>query len=484
MDLGADSGRVMLGAFDGGRLSLTEAHRFANAPLQLPTGLHWNVGGLYQHILDGLRRCAAEPGPAPAGIGVDTWGVDFGLLDRNGTLLGLPQHYRDERTRGLIEVAAARAGRAEIFRRTGIQFMEINSLYQLLAMARAGSPALAAAQRLLMMPDLLHYWLTGVMANEWTNATNTQAVSVHTGTWDTELLARLGIPTHFLHPELGRPGAILGPLTPAAATDTGCAGARVVVPATHDTACAVAAIPGGGADMAYISSGTWSLVGVVSDRPVLSDAALAANITNEGGLDGTYRVLKNVMGLWLVQQVRLSLGRSGQEYSHADLVELAARAQEPPALFDPDEPDLLRPGDIPGHIRACCRRSGQTPPETTGALVRSILVSLACKYRWVLDRLEELTGRNLGAVHVVGGGGRNTLLNQLTADMTGRPVWSGPVEATALGNLLVQLRALGHLGSAADFPAVVRASFPPAAYEPQDRSGADALYGRWLAAVR
>lgn len=482
VDLGAESGRVVLGAFDGQRLAVEEAHRFANVPLRLPTGLYWNLPGLYQAVVEGLRRAARTAGGQLASAGVDTWGVDFALVDRSGDLVCMPRHYRDARTEGMVDAAAAVVGREEIFRRTGIQFMEINTLYQLLAMARAGAPALQAAHRLLLIPDIVHYWLTGAMANEWTNATTTQCVSVHTGTWDRELLERLGIPTHLLH-DLIPPGTDLGPVTGAVAEEVGCP-LRVVVPATHDTASAVAAVPvADPAESAYISSGTWSLVGVVSPRPVVTGAALAANVTNEGGVGGTYRVLKNVMGLWLVQQVQRALARDGAEYTYADLTRLAAAEAGPPALFDPDEPAFLRPGDMPARIREACARLGQPVPETPGALVRSILASLACKYRWVLDRLEELLGRRIAVVHVVGGGARNELLCQLTADVTGRPVLAGPVEATALGNLLVQLKALGHLASPADFPAVVRASCDLVPYEPAGAAQGEALYQRWRAAT-
>ncbi|BDG60414.1 rhamnulokinase [Caldinitratiruptor microaerophilus] len=478
VDLGAESGRVVLGAFDGERLTVREVHRFPNAPLRLPTGLHWNLPGLYQSILEGLRRAAREDGSPVRSVGVDTWGVDFALVDRTGALIGLPFHYRDARTGGMVAVAEAAVGREEIFRRTGIQFMEINTLYQLLAMTRGGAPALQAADRLLMIPDLLHYWLTGSMANEWTNATTTQCVSVETGTWDRDLLGRLGIPTHFL-PDLCPPGTDLGPLAPAVAEETGCGEARVVVPATHDTASAVAAVPGEGEHVAYVSSGTWSLVGVVASRPAVTEAALRINVTNEGGLGGSYRVLKNVMGLWLVQQIQRALARGGEEYTYEALTRLAGEAAGAPALFDPDDPAFLRPGDMPARIREACQRTGQAAPETVGGMVRSTLVSLACKYRWVLDRLEELLGRRLTAVHVVGGGSRNSLLCRLTADITGRTVWAGPAEATAIGNLLVQLTALGHLGSPADYPAVVRSSFPPQAYEPGGGEAAEETYRRW-----
>lgn len=477
IDVGGETGRVMAGGFDGNRLRIAEVHRFANIPLQLPDGLHWNLPALYQSIVDGLGHYRAEFGAAPVSVGIDTWGVDFGLVDRSGALLGLPFHYRDTRTAGLIAAAEDRIGRQEIFKHTGIQFLEINTLYQLMAMARADAPVLDAASRLLMVPDLLHYWLTGVLANERTNATTTQCLSVETGTWDCDLLSRLGIPSHFLHQPC-EPGTELGPLARPVAGETGCATTRVVLPATHDTASAVAAVPGTG-DVVYISSGTWSLVGALSPRPVLSDAALRFNFTNEGGLRGSYRVLKNVMGLWLVQQIQHALARTDRPYSYVELAALANSEGHQPALFDPDEPEFLRPGDMPSRIRAVCQGSGQAAPETVGALMRSTLTSLACKYRWVVERLEELLGRRLTAIHVVGGGTRNKLLCRLTAEVTGREVWAGPAEATAIGNMLVQLMSLGRLSAPADFPAVVRASFQPERYEPGRQETADEVYGRW-----
>lgn len=478
VDLGAENGRVVVGSFDGERLSLTEAHRFVNTPVQLPTGLHWNLPGLFQATLEGLRRAAQGTGGAVASVGVATWGVDFGLVDRTGALLGLPYHYRDLRTRGLVREAQKLLGAQEIYRRNGIQFMEFNTLYQLWAMARAGAPSLAAAHRLLLMPDLLHYWLTGVMANEWSQATTTQFLSHQTGGWDLELLERLAIPTHFLG-DLSMPGTRLGPLTGAVAEETGCGSTQVVLPPTHDTASAISAVPGTGEGAAYISSGTWSLVGAAAPQPVLSEEALAANLTNEGVLEGTYSVHQNVMGLWLVQQIRATLARAGQEYSYPDLTRLAEAATAQPALFDPDDPAFFRPGDHPSLIREICRRTGQTFPETVGDLVRSTLVSLACKYRWVLDRLERILSRRLTVVHVVGGGSRNRLLCQLTADITGRPVLAGPPEATAVGSLLVQMRSLGYLGATADFTSVVRASFPLEQFDPRGGEGADETYQRW-----
>jgi rhamnulokinase len=468
VDLGASSGRVVLGAWDGVRFALEELHRFPNDPVQLPGGLHWDVLRLWSELKLGLSAYAARFGGAPVGIGVDTWGVDFALLDRAGALLGNPYHYRDARTGGMVERVCSQVPRREIFEQTGIQFVQINTLYQLASMAAAGDPRLEVAETLLLMPDLLHYWLTGRKAVEYTNATTTQCLHARERRWAGELLGRLGLPVGML-PEVIAPGTVLGELRGEVAAEVGLpGGALVVAPATHDTGSAVAAIPGLDARSAYISSGTWSLVGVEVPEPVIDERALALNLTNEGGVAGTIRLLKNVMGLWLVQECQRQWQREGHSYSWEQLLVWAQQAAPFASMVDPDDDSFFYPGNMPEVVRDYCRRSGQPVPESPGAVMRCCLESLALKYRVVIEALEQVTGRSLGTIRVVGGGSRNRLLCQWTADACGRPVVAGPVEATALGNILLQAIATGHLPDLQAGRAAVAASTQLDSYAPRD----------------
>jgi rhamnulokinase len=477
-DLGASGGRAVLGCFDGDRLRLSEVHRFPNEPVRLPDGLHWDVLRLFAEVKRGLALCGEKHG-RPASIGVDTWGVDFALLDHQGSLLGNPHHYRDSRTQGMLEEAFQRVPREEIFERTGIQFMRWNALYQLLSMALARSPLLEAAETFLMMPDLFNYWLSGRAVCEFTDATTSQCYDPRAGAWATSMLKRLGIPTHFLA-ELVSPGTVLGPLLPSMAEETGLGDVPVVAPACHDTASAVAAVPAGEEDWAYISSGTWSLVGMEVREPIITPESLASNVTNEGGVAGTFRFLKNVAGLWLVQECRRAWAQQGEEYSYDELSRMAEAAPPFPAFIDPDDPSFLNPSDMPRAIAAYCLHSGQTPPEGRDSIVRCALESLALKCRWVLDRIEKMRGRPIRVVHIVGGGSRSRALCQFTANASGRPVVAGPAEATAIGNILVQALALGHLSSLEEGRALVRRSFELPTYEPQHTAAWDKAYGRFL----
>jgi rhamnulokinase len=463
-DLGAESGRVVVGTLRDGRVELEVVHRFANRPVRLPDGLHWNAPGLLEGILDGLR--AAE---RVDGVGVDAWGVDYGLVDRDGRLLGLPFHHRDARTAPMVARAFERVPRDELYAATGIQTLPINTVFQLLA--DEGTPALEAAARVLLIPDLMALWLCGIAANEVTAASTTGLLDARSGAWAWEAIERLGLPARVFG-ELVEPGTALGPLL----GEHGVAGAPLVrAVAGHDTASAFAAAPIEGDDDAILSSGTWSLLGLELPGPILGADAAAANLTNERGVDATTRLLKNVMGLWLVQECRRAWGA----HDYDELHRLAAQAPDDVPLVDPDDEAFLAPGDMPARIAAHCERGGQRAPATPGETVRTILLSLACKYRVVLRRLERVTGRRVRRVHVIGGGARNALLCQLTADVLELPVLAGPVEATALGNVLVQARGAGLLGSLADLRAVASASARPTTYEPAiDRSGD---YERFLA---
>jgi rhamnulokinase len=465
VDLGAESGRVVRGSFDGDRVQLDIAHRFKNRPVPLPDGLRWNLLAVFSAILDGLRKL---DGPL-AGVGVDAWGVDYALLDDRNRVLGLPFHYRDSRTEGMIARAHARVSSEELYAVTGIQTMPINTIFQLLADEQ--SAALAAAARIALVPDLVSSWLSGVLVNEATNASTTGLLDSRSGTWARALIERLGLPAAPFEHDPIEPATTLGPVLDYHGVD-----APVHTVASHDTASAFVAAPLLSERAAILSSGTWSLLGVESGEPVLTAQAHEYNLTNERGVDGTIRLLRNVMGLWLVQECAARWGSSYEE-----LHELAAAARPDVCLFDPDDDRLLRPGDMPALIAERCAALGQPKPEDRGEIVRSILTSLACKYRLVLERLEHVTGREVEVVHVIGGGVRNELLCRLTADVVGRPVLAGPVEATALGNVLVQARAVGELGSLSDMRAVAAASADPDVFEPTaDRGAADATYQRFL----
>jgi rhamnulokinase len=483
LDLGAESGRAVLGKFDGARLELSEVHRFANGPVRLGDGLHWDVLHLWSEIKQGIALALRDGARDLASVGVDTWGVDFGLLDRTGALIGNPYHYRDSRTDGMIEEAFRRVPRAEIFEATGIQFMPINTLFQLLSMVIGHSPALDIAETFLTIPDLLNYWLTGQAVCEFSNATTTQCYDPRQADWAHGLLQRLGIPTAMM-PSIVPPSTDLGPLLPAVAAEVGLpvsAATRVVAPACHDTGSAVAAVPAACPGFAWISSGTWSIVGAEVASPVINEQSLHYNLTNEGGVNGTFRLSRNVMGLWLVQECRRTWARQGQELGYDALTAMAARARPFRAVIDPDYGEFLSPGDMPGRIQAFCRRTGQEVPSSKEAILRCALESIALKYRWVLDRLEEMLGRRLEPLHIVGGGVKNELLSQFTADATGRHVIAGPVEATAIGNVLVQMMAVGHVASLHEARSVVAQSFELAHYEPGPRDQWDAAYERLLA---
>ncbi len=476
-DLGASSGRAVVGSFDGQRLTLEEVHRFANGPVTRDGHLHWDIDALFEEIRRGLSRCR-DKAARLEGIGIDTWGVDYGLLSEDGTLLGLPYHYRDSRNDGMMEAAFARVPRDELYARTGIQFLPFNTLFQLLA-DKAMHPALLdAAQTLLFMPDLLSYRLTGLRRSEHSIASTSQAYDAATGQWDTELLERLGLPTRIL-PDVAPAGSVVGPLLPALADAAGLGSVPVIAPACHDTGSAVAAVPAEGERWAYISSGTWSLLGAELPAPIRTPQALAYNFTNEGGVGGTIRFLTNVAGLWLVQECQRTWAQRGDDRSFAELTALAEAATPRTAFVDPDDPRFAAPGDMPARIQAFCRQTNQPVPQSVGEIVRCALESLALKYRVCLERLEALIGHSVDVLHVVGGGVHNTLLCQLTADTTGRPVIAGPAEATAAGNVMVQALARGRVRSLAEIRAVIRRSTALKRYESASPGVWDEAYARF-----
>lgn len=479
-DLGASNGRVLLARWDGERFALQEYHRFANGPAAVHDRLYWNALGLWSDIKTGLARYAAEESGALAGIGVDTWGVDYALLDTDGRLLGNPVHYRDARNNGMVELTQAVVPADAIFAETGIQFMQLNTLYQLYSMRVHGDPQLDAAATLLMMPDLFHYWLTGRKVAEYTIASTSQMLHAADRRWATGLLAKLQLPTHIL-PPIVPPGTVLGPVTPAVLAETGLSGAPMVIaPGSHDTASAVAAIPGLDTHSAYISSGTWSLMGVETPQPVINATSRRLNFTNEGGIAHTIRLLKNIAGLWLLQEARRQWSREGHEYSWDDLLAQAAAAQPFRAVLDPDAADFLAPRHMVDAIRGYCSRTGQPAPESVGEVVRVCLESLALRYRWGLEALEQLVGHRLATLRIVGGGSRNRLLSQFAADACRRPVVTGPVEATALGNVMVQAIATGHLAGLGEGRAAIAASIAQETFEPGPDAGWDEAYGRFV----
>ena len=475
-DLGAESGRAMLGRLDGGRLTLNEQHRFANPRGRIIGHWHWDVVAQWEQIKEGLRKTAAR-GVRLDGVGVDTWGVDFGLIAASGELLGNPYMYRDGRTDGMMDCAFARVNRTEIFKATGIQFMQLNTLYQLLAMREAKSPLLDAAQTLLFMPDLFHHLLCGSVVSEFSIATTSQMYDPTNRRWAADLLRKLDLPTRIL-PQIVPSGTILNDMRKDVAEECGIA-VPVIAPGCHDTASAVAAVPAEGEGWCYISSGTWSLMGVEIDRPIINDKSLKYNYTNEGGVGGRIRFLKNIMGLWPVQECRREWAAKGREYGYGELTELAAKAQPFASLVNLDHKPILAPGDMPGKIERYCKQTGQRPPVEPGEFVRACLESLALTYRATLEGLEDILGRKIGVIHIVGGGCRNTLLNQMTADACSRPVIAGPDEATAAGNVLVQAMAVGKVSSIEALRAVVRASFPTTAYQPAGTRAWDEAYERF-----
>ena len=477
IDLGAESGRAMLGALDEKGLSLSEIHRFSNNPVWLPDGLHWDVLRLWSDIKAGIT--AVQRQAEIRSIGLDTWGVDFALLNKQGALLANPYHYRDNRTDGMMAEAFRRMSREQIFELTGIQFMPINSLYQLLAMVTKKSPILCAANTFLTIPDLFNYWLSGQIACEETNATTTQCYDPHRQDWAYSLLEAMNIPSD-IFPEVLLPGTVLGTLLPTLSKETGTGQVPIIAIASHDTGSAVAAIPAQNSHFAWISSGTWSIMGVEVPEPVINPQTLAFNLTNEGGVAGTWCLSKNITGLWLVQECRRCWYQEGEDLSYDEITQMAAQAEPFEAVIDPDYEGFLPPGDMPRRIRSFCEHTGQNQPQTKAAVLRCALESLALKYRWVLEQLEKVLGYRLDPIHIIGGGTKNTLLNQFTADATGRTIVIGPVEATAIGNILVQAVALGQLGSIEDARKIVKRSFPQQVYEPKRQTGWDDAYGQLI----
>lgn len=469
VDLGAESGRAVLGRLRGGMLATSDVHRFPNEPVEYGGALRWDVARLWYEIGRGLSKPEL---PRLDGIGVDTWGVDYALLGEGGQLLENPYHYRDRRTEGLMEQVFRVVSADSIYETTGIQFMPINTIFQLFAAVRKSPKLFAAAQTMLTVPDLFNYWLTGKTVCEFTNATTTQLIDARTRGWAAGLLEAIGIRAD-LPALVAEPGDVLGPLLFSSH-----AGTPVILPATHDTGSAVAAISARD-DTAFLSSGTWSLVGIELDAPVINAEARRLNFTNEGGVCGTVRLLKNVMGLWMLQGCRRCWASEGRAYEYSELMEAADGAPEFRHLLDPDDIAFLRPESMVRAVDDFCMKTDQPTPSGAGAYTRAVLESLALKYRRTLDDLERLAGRRIKQVRIIGGGSRNRLLNQFTANATARRVLAGPVEATALGNIAMQMLATGAVASLKEARTVIDRSFPTDVYQPSEPERWDAEYKRF-----
>ncbi len=490
-DLGASSGRAIIGKYDLGKrlVEIEEIHRFPNEPVQVDGHLHWDFLRLLGEVKQGIVKAKQLGYEQIESIAIDSWAVDFGLIDANGQLLGNPYHYRDILTDGIMEQAVEKLGRERLYASSGLQFLPFNTIYQLYALKLHNPELLARADKLLMIPDLLRYYLTDEMHSEFTNATTTQLLNASTHAWDEDILSELGIPAEILIPPV-RSGTVVGRLSPSICAELGVEAIPVIAVGEHDTASAVAAVPAvgsrsedgertgdadssaavgaGSGHFAYLCSGTWSLMGTEVRQPVLSEQALALNFTNEGGVYHTYRLLKNIMGLWLVQECRRVWEKEGHSWSFVELVELAEQAVPFQSMIDPDHSMFLSPAHMPEQIQQYCRDSSQYVPVTPGAIMRCVLESLALKYRMVLEWTEQLSGQHYAGLHLVGGGSNNGLLNQFTANAIARPVWVGPTEASAIGNLFVQWITLGHVSDMNEARSIIRQSFPIETYTPQD----------------
>jgi rhamnulokinase len=467
LDMGAESGRVMVGTFDGAVITIAEAHRFESGPVRTPDGLHTDLLRIWAQLKLGMSKAVKSAEGDIAGVGVDTWGVDFALIDKNGALVANPYQYRDSLTDGILPQAFRRVPKKEIYEVTGLQFMQINTLYQLYALKLQKSPVLDIARRLLMTPDLLNYWLSGKQVNEFSIATTSQCYDPRKKKWAKPMLKKFGLPAR-LFGTIVQPGTVIGKMLPQVAEEVGVRGdVQVIAPGCHDTTLAVAGIPALNEDFAYISCGTWSLMGAEIPEPCITEKSLNADFTNEGGVCNTFRFLKNLTGLWIVQECRRAWEKEGQSLNYQKLTSMASEAPVLRSLIDTTAPEFAKPGDMPEKIRAFCRRTGQHVPDSEGAIVRCALESLALMYRKTLGQLESIVGRRLDPIHIVGGGAQNTLLCQFAADATGRRVVAGPVEATAIGSILMQAMALGHIRSLKEGREIVRRSFEVVSYEPQ-----------------
>ncbi|TXK71731.1 rhamnulokinase [Paenibacillus sp. N3.4] len=476
-DLGASSGRAIVGRLDSetGQVTIEEIHRFSNDPVKVGNHLHWDILRLFHEIKQGILQTKHLGYTDIESLAIDSWAVDFGLLAANGELLGNPYHYRDHQTDGVMEKVIDIVGREKLYAKTGLQFLQFNSIFQLYAIKERNPALLEQADTLLMIPDLLRYFLTEEKHSEYTNATTTQLLNATTQTWDSELLEKLALPGDLLlTPVLS--GTRVGALTKEICEELDVAAIPVIAVGEHDTASAVVAVPALEEDFAFLSCGTWSLLGTETKEPVLSEQALAWNFTNEGGVYGTNRLLKNIMGLWLIQECKRTWDKEGKNSSFAELVKLAEKAMPFQSFIDPDDDMFLNPVHMPKQVQQYCRDTNQAIPQTEGEIIRCVMESLALKYRFILERTEQLSGKSFKGLHIVGGGIQNELLCQFTSNATQREVWAGPVEGSALGNLVVQWIALGYIANLREARKLIRNSFPVKTYIPEDRAGWQEAY--------
>jgi len=477
-DFGASSGRAILGIFDGNKLITEELHRFSNDPVNVRGNFYWDILRLFHEIKQGIIKCVNVGHKDIDSIGIDTWGVDYGLLDERGNLLGNPYHYRDTRTDGIMEEVFKIIPKGELYQKTGIQFMKFNTIFQLYSTKLNTPSMLDQAKTLLFIPDLLNYFLTGVKVTEYSIASTSQLLDPQTRTWSDEILDKLELPRQMLT-DIVPSGTIIGKLSKTLAQELGIGEVNVVASASHDTASAVTAVPAANRDYVYISSGTWSLMGVEADEPIINEMSSQLAFTNEGGVSNKIRFLKNIMGLWLVQECKRQWNKEGDNCSFAELEKLAREAKPFVSFVDPDDDAFMTPGNMPEKIRAFCKKTNQPVPESKGEVIRCVLQSLALKYRKTVESLEQILGKELPVVHMVGGGIKDTLLCQFTANATGRKVIAGPVEATSIGNLMTQAMALGKINSLQEIRQVVKNSFETTEYLPEDIEQWNQAYGRF-----
>lgn len=477
-DYGAGSGRAMLGNYDGKQIKLTELHRFSNDPVHVTGRLHWDTLRLFHEMKKGISICNSKGNRGLASIGIDTWGVDFGLLDSSGRLLSNPYHYRDENTEGMIEEACKIVPRREIYMHTGIQLQLYNTLYQLLSMTKKNPRLLESASTMLLMPDLFRYFLTGEKSTEFTIASTTQMLNAESRSWDEQMLTALGIPQNILT-KIIEPGTLSGKLTASVSEELNIGPIPVAAVAGHDTASAIVSVPATTKEYAYLSSGTWSLLGVESSTPIINEDTYTMNYTNEGGFNRKTRLLKNIIGLWILQECKRYWEAEGQSSSFAELDEGAAQAEPFMSFIDPDDMAFYKPGKMPIRIQDFCRLTGQRVPVDKYQITRCILESLALKYRMAIEGLDKIVGYRIPVLHIVGGGCKNKMLSQFTANAINRPVIAGPIEATAIGNIICQLVALGEIKDLSQGRAIVEKSFPSEVFTPQDTSLWEDAYGKF-----
>ncbi|MBZ4665860.1 MAG: Carbohydrate kinase [Mahella sp.] len=477
-DFGASNGRGILGKFNGRELQMEEVHRFSNDPVQIPDGLHWDILRLFHEIKQGLLKCATRGNSDLAGVGIDTWGVDFGLLDKSDELLSNPYHYRDKRTYGMIEEACKRIDKISLFSKTGSQFQPFNTIYQLFSMVLNDSPVLEIAQTMLLLPDLFDFLLCGEKGAEFTIASTTQLYNPLQNDWAWDVIDTMDIPRHIFMP-ITPAASIRGKIMPAIAEELFITQVPVIAIASHDTASAVAAVPYKNQNAAFLSSGTWSLIGIETERPIMNPKALEYNLTNEGCIGGTFRFLKNIAGLWIIQECKRFWDKEGAVESYDQLTQRAQRAQAFLSFIDPDDEIFYSPGNMPEKVQLFCSRTGQRIPQDKGEIIRCVLESLALKYCSAIEEIEETSERNIDIINIVGGGTRDKMLCQFTADATHLPVIAGPAEATAIGNLMAQAIALGEIHDIDEAREVIKRSFPTDEYIPQNADSWNEAYGKY-----